>query len=312
MSTSSPSPTSRRGRTRPRCSGAAFVAGEADDGRTADVSGCVFRPASIALRRARGRRHVPDRALRTACAAARHRDRPAARFRAALAAFGSAPALAQEVGVSIISTPANGAHYVAGETITTRLTMPQIQSGAIASARMKLNVGGVERQATSTSSYAYRPQRRRAGPRCARSSHAARSAASTALATVPWPCPGTASSAPCPPCPRPRSRTSPASGARTRCASSGPLRRSPTPRCLSRRPAPVPSSPAARWPWPRSSCDDPQPRPFRLISRRWWGCRLRGGADPAVAGDGAATRTRLRGEAPRLGPSDPPDRGRVQ
>ena len=34
--------------------------------------------------------------------------------------------------------------------------MPQIASGNVAGARMKLNVGGVERRATSTSSYAYR------------------------------------------------------------------------------------------------------------------------------------------------------------
>ena len=34
--------------------------------------------------------------------------------------------------------------------------MPQIASGNVASARMKLNVGGVERRATSTSTYAYR------------------------------------------------------------------------------------------------------------------------------------------------------------
>ena len=34
--------------------------------------------------------------------------------------------------------------------------MPQIQSGAIRLARMKLDIGGVERQAASTSSYAYR------------------------------------------------------------------------------------------------------------------------------------------------------------
>ena len=93
------------------------------------------------------------------------------------------------------------------------------------------------------------PEPRRDGPRCDRSSRAARSAASTALATARWPCPGTASSAPCPLCPRPRSRTSPASGARSRCASCGPPPRSPTPRCPPRRPAPVPSSPAARWPW---------------------------------------------------------------
>ena len=34
--------------------------------------------------------------------------------------------------------------------------MPQIASGNVAGTRMKLNVGGVERRATSTSSYAYR------------------------------------------------------------------------------------------------------------------------------------------------------------
>ena len=63
----------------------------------------------------------------------------------ALTLAAAAPALAQEVSVSITSTPANGTHYVAGEAITTRLTMPQIQSGAIRNARMKLDVGGVER-----------------------------------------------------------------------------------------------------------------------------------------------------------------------
>ena len=76
--------------------------------------------------------------------------------RSTLAGAATAPALAQEVSVSITSTPANGTHYVAGEAITTRLTLPQIASGNVAGARMKLNVGGVERRATSTSTYAYR------------------------------------------------------------------------------------------------------------------------------------------------------------
>ena len=33
--------------------------------------------------------------------------------------------------------------------------MPQIQSGAVQNARMKLDIGGVERQATSTSNFTY-------------------------------------------------------------------------------------------------------------------------------------------------------------
>ena len=66
-----------------------------------------------------------------------------------LAGAATAPALAQEVSVSITSTPANGTHYVAGEAITTRLTMPQIASGAIRNARMKLDIGGIAIPANS-------------------------------------------------------------------------------------------------------------------------------------------------------------------
>ena len=80
---------------------------------------------------------------------------PGAALALTLAGAATAPALAQEVSVSITTTPANGIHYVAGEAITTRLTMPQIASGNVAGARMKLDIGGVERQATSTSTYAY-------------------------------------------------------------------------------------------------------------------------------------------------------------
>ena len=52
----------------------------------------------------------------------------------------AAPAFAQ-VSVSITSTPANGTHYVVGEAITTRLTIPQLNSGEVQNARMKLNIG---------------------------------------------------------------------------------------------------------------------------------------------------------------------------
>ena len=67
----------------------------------------------------------------------------------ALALGGAVPALAQ-VSVSITSTPTNGTHYVAGEAITTRLTTPPLFGGATHQARMKLDIGGRERQATST------------------------------------------------------------------------------------------------------------------------------------------------------------------
>ena len=78
------------------------------------------------------------------------------RFAAVLAAFvvwAPSAALAQDVSVSITSTPANGNAYVAGETITTRITTPGISSGNVADARMTLDIGGVERLATSTSTF---------------------------------------------------------------------------------------------------------------------------------------------------------------
>ena len=54
--------------------------------------------------------------------------------------------------VSITSTPANGTHYVTGEAITTRITTPlNILGGAVQMAEMKLDIGGVERRAGSTS-----------------------------------------------------------------------------------------------------------------------------------------------------------------
>ena len=67
----------------------------------------------------------------------------------------AAPALAQ-VSVSITSSPANGTHQVAGEAITTRLTIPELHGGNTGAARMKLDVGGRERQAAGTTSYVHR------------------------------------------------------------------------------------------------------------------------------------------------------------
>ena len=62
----------------------------------------------------------------------------------------AAPVAAQTV--SITSTPANGTHYVGGEAITTRITTSlNIQGGAVQMAEMKLDIGGVERRAGSTS-----------------------------------------------------------------------------------------------------------------------------------------------------------------
>ena len=58
------------------------------------------------------------------------------------------------VTASITSTPANGTHYVAGETITTRLSgLAPLGSGAVHTNRMRLTVDGVERRAGSTSSF---------------------------------------------------------------------------------------------------------------------------------------------------------------
>ena len=72
---------------------------------------------------------------------------------AVLAVAWSSPALAQEVTVSITSTPANGDTYLAGETITTRMTIPRLAGGTITDARMKLEIGSVERLAATTSTY---------------------------------------------------------------------------------------------------------------------------------------------------------------
>ena len=70
-------------------------------------------------------------------------------------AAAAAPALAQ-VGVSVTSTPANGAYYTTGETITTRLSIPELNAGNVGSARMRLNIGGTTREAASTSTYSFR------------------------------------------------------------------------------------------------------------------------------------------------------------
>ena len=70
---------------------------------------------------------------------------------APLLALAAAPAAAQTV--SITSTPANGAYYAAGEAITTRIALPgAMHGGNPAIAEMKLDVGGVERRASSTTS----------------------------------------------------------------------------------------------------------------------------------------------------------------
>ena len=62
----------------------------------------------------------------------------------------AAPVAAQTA--SITSTPPNGTHYVAGDAITTRITFsPGLASGAVHTAQMKLDIGGVERRAGSTS-----------------------------------------------------------------------------------------------------------------------------------------------------------------
>ena len=56
--------------------------------------------------------------------------------------------------VSITSTPASGSTYGAGETITTRLSgLAAFAGGNPAIATMTLDVGGVERQASSTTSF---------------------------------------------------------------------------------------------------------------------------------------------------------------
>ena len=72
-----------------------------------------------------------------------------------LAGAATGPALAQ-VGVSVTSSPANGAYYTTGETITTRLTVPRLSGGNVQAVRMRLNIGGTTREAASTSSYSFR------------------------------------------------------------------------------------------------------------------------------------------------------------
>ena len=61
------------------------------------------------------------------------------------------------VTAAITSTPANGTHYVAGETITTRLSgfpgLRGVAGGLWGDARMRLTVGGVERRAHVTDAF---------------------------------------------------------------------------------------------------------------------------------------------------------------
>ena len=60
------------------------------------------------------------------------------------------------MSVGVTSSPANGAYYVAGETITTRLSVPQLGGGNVQAVKMRLNIGGTTREAASTSSYSFR------------------------------------------------------------------------------------------------------------------------------------------------------------
>ena len=86
----------------------------------------------------------------------RRRFARAARLCAVLAApllaLAAAPAAAQTQTASITSTPANGTHYVAGEAITTRVTISaeiiSVFGGTFSGARMSLDIGGVTRQAS--------------------------------------------------------------------------------------------------------------------------------------------------------------------
>ena len=92
----------------------------------------------------------------------RNRLARAARLCAVLAApllaLAAAPAAAQTV--SITSTPANGSYYAAGEAITTRIAFSSptglqgAQGAPFANAEMKLDIGGTERRAGITSSFA--------------------------------------------------------------------------------------------------------------------------------------------------------------
>ncbi len=71
---------------------------------------------------------------------------------APLLALAAAPAAAQTQTASVTSTPANGTHYVAGEAITTRVTISaeiiSVFGGTFSGARMSLDIGGVTRQAS--------------------------------------------------------------------------------------------------------------------------------------------------------------------
>ena len=81
------------------------------------------------------------------------RARPGVAGLALAAAVLSAP-FADAQTVSITSTPASGSTYGAGETITTRLSgLSSFQAGNPSLATMRLDVGGVERQASSTTSF---------------------------------------------------------------------------------------------------------------------------------------------------------------
>ena len=69
---------------------------------------------------------------------------------ASLLALVAVPAVAQTA--SITSTPPNGTHYVGGDAITSRIAFsPGLWGGAVQNAEMKLDIGGVERRAGSTS-----------------------------------------------------------------------------------------------------------------------------------------------------------------
>ena len=71
---------------------------------------------------------------------------------APLLAFLAAPVAAQTA--SITSTPPNGTHYVAGDAITSRIAFsPGLESGSVHTAEMKLDIGGTERRASSTSTW---------------------------------------------------------------------------------------------------------------------------------------------------------------
>ena len=84
---------------------------------------------------------------------------------APLLALVAAPAAAHDVGtgtqvtVAITSTPANGTHYVAGESITTRISglgrwgVVTTQPNVFSASRMALDIGGTTRQASVTTTF---------------------------------------------------------------------------------------------------------------------------------------------------------------